>query len=145
MADVKWSSYSGVTTYLAAEINALGDDNNDLGVVIDNTSDLHLFMDVEVYLPQIDLSAKVNPAVYLWLLTSVDGINYEDGGDALDPIQNPTRVIAIDATDAVHRRVARGILLTPGKYKLLIGNRTGAAFAGTLNTVKYVTYYTTVG
>lgn len=76
MATYQFSSYGSIQTYLSTELNSLANDGNKLGALIDNSSNRHFYMDVEVYLNTVDLSAQTNPAVNIHLLPSLDGTNY---------------------------------------------------------------------
>ena len=145
MADIKWSSYASIQTALSTGLNSLADNDTNISAAIDNSSNLHLFMDVEVYLASVDLSAQTNPAVYIYVITSLDGTNYEDGSDSVVPPQMPTRIAALRAVNGAQRRVVRGIAITPGLFKIVVENQSGAALAASGNTVKYRTYYETVG
>lgn len=143
MTELQWTAYDTIVSYLTTELNALADNGNKLGAAIDFTAvgaDRKIYMDVEVYLPTIDLSAQTNPAIYLWLLARTDGTNYEDGGDSVDPARPPDAIIPIIASNAAHRGFARHILTTPDHGKILFENQTGAALAGSGNTAKYYMY-----
>jgi hypothetical protein len=139
MTTQTWTSYAATQTYLTTELNALTDGSNKIGAAIDNTTDLALFMDVELYLASF---TPVSPAfINLYLIPSVDGTNYEDGGDSVDPLQGVqkyTRGLSTTATAklAVYPR----IILPPGLFKLLLMNESGASLAASGNTLKYRTY-----
>lgn len=140
MGESNWTGYGSVQSYLATELNALADDANKLGAAIDNSTAKDFYMDVEVYLASVDLSAQANPAIYIWYLARTDGTNFEDGADAVDPARPPDKIIPLRAFNGVQRVFARGILQTPDQGKLLIGNRSGVTLAATGNTVKYRVY-----
>jgi len=140
MAESTWTSYGAVQSYLTTELNSLADGANKLGAAIDNSSNKDFYMDVEIYLASVDLSAQTNPAIYIWLLARTDGTNFEDGGDAVDPARAPDKIVALQAVSGAQRVFARGLLQTPDQGKLLIGNRAGAALASSGNTVKYMVY-----
>lgn len=141
MPTYRFSSYGSTTTYLSTELNALADNGNKLGAAIDNSSNRHFYMDVEVYLNTVDLSAQTNPAVNIYLLPSLDGTNYVDGADGTDPTaQTLAKSVAMLEANSTHRQVARGIVIPPALFKLLIENKLGAAFNATLNTIKYRIY-----
>ena len=146
MADRKWSGYATIQTALSTGLNSLINDDTNISAAIDNTSNLVLFMDIEVYLGSVDLSAQSNPAIYIYVITSLDGTNYEDGDDSTVPPQMPTRIVAlrVGVSAMTQRRVVRGIVVPPGLFKILAQNKTGVTLAATLNTVKYRTYYDTV-
>lgn len=143
MTEQRWTAYDALQTYLTTELNTLGIDANKLGAAIDFTtagSDRKLYLDVEIYLGSVDLSAQTNPAIYLWMLGRTDGTNFEDGSDSVDPARQPDMIIPLRAFNGVQRVFARFLRTTPDQGKILIENRTGAALAGTLNTVKYRMY-----
>ena len=138
MGESNWTSYGSTTTYLSTELNSLANNGNKIGAAIDNSSNKDFYMDVEVYLASVDLSGSTNPAIYIYLIKSLDDSNYEDGGDSLDPPQEATKVLALVAASQVHRRVTESpIIIPPGSFKLLIENKAGAALAASGNTVKY--------
>ena len=143
MSELRWTAYDTIVSYLTTELNALANDANKLGAAIDfaaEGADKKLFMDVEIYLASVDLSAQTNPAINVWLLPRTDGTNFEDGADAVDPARAPNKVIALRAFSGVQRVVTRFLLTTPDQGKILVENKTGAALAATGNTVKYYLY-----
>lgn len=143
MAELRFTAYDAIESYLTTELNTLADNGNKLGDPINfaaSGSDRKIYMDIEVYLPIIDLSAETNPAVYLWVLARTNGTNYEDGGDSVDPARPPDAIIPIIASNAAHRGFARHILTTPDYGKILLENQTGAALATSGNTLSYYLY-----
>ena len=143
MAETRWTAYDTlVSTYFdsGADLNTLGIDANKLGAAINfaaSGADRKIYMNVEVYLPSVDLSGQTNPAINLWLLAMTDGTNYEDGGNSVDPARPPDAIIPIIASSAIHRGFAQRILTTPGYGKILIENRSCVAFTATGNKVQY--------
>lgn len=135
----------GATTYVAPAneqtlmdtgLNALADAGTVTGSeVIDNTSNRIFYAVFEMYLPAVDLSAKTNPAIELYLKPAYDGSNYSDLTQ-----QTLVAVLGVAETNAVHRAVSPHILIDPLKYTPAVVNQTGAALAGTLNTLKVKTY-----
>lgn len=143
MTEQRWTAYNALQTYLSTELNTLGIDANKLGAAIDFTtagSDRKLYLDVEVYLGSVDLSAQTNPAIYLWMLGRTDGTNFEDGSDSVDPARQPDMIIPLRVFNGVQRVFGRFLRTNPDQGKILVENHTGAALAGTLNTVKYMMY-----
>lgn len=133
MGETNWTAYGTETNALTTELNSLSDGaESSLGSEIDNTSNLDMFMDLNVVLGS--LVAVGAPYVLVRVLTSVDGTNYPDG-DA-----SPTYAMAVDAATSAKRGSIRGILLPPGKVKLTLTNECGVSFASSGNTVKYRTY-----
>ena len=144
MGEITWTAYSSPTTYLTTELNSLANGSNVLGAAIDNSSNKDLYADVEIYLASVDLSAQVNPAIYIWLVSRTNGTDFEDGGASTNPARAPDKIIPLRAVNGAQRVFARGLLLTPDQGKLLIGNRAGAALAAASNTIKYMVYGETV-
>ena len=138
----RWTAYESIQTYLSTALNSLANNGNKLGAEIDNRNNRHFYMDIEVLLAQVDLSAQTNPSIDIYLLPSLDDTNYADGADATDPsVQHLAKSVGVLESDAAHREVSRGIVIPPAKFKLLVENKTGAALAASGNTVKYRTYH----
>jgi len=143
MAENRWTAYDSIVSYLTTELNSLADNGNKLGAAIDFATagaDRKLYMDIEVYLGSVDLSAQTNPALYLWVLGRTDGTNFEDGSDSVDPARPPDVIIPLRAFNGVQRVFVKRVLTTPDQGKILIENQSGAALAATLNTMKYYLY-----
>jgi len=140
MGETTWTAYTGPTSYLTTELNTLANNGNKLGAAIDNSSNRDWYIDIEVCLASVDLSAQTNPAIYIWLLPRTDGTNFEDGGDSVNPARSPDDIIPLREVNGAQRVFSRLLALTPDQSKILIGNRAGAALAGTLNTVKHNIY-----
>lgn len=143
MAELRYTAYDSIVSYLTTELDALANDANKLGAAINFTTagtDRKTYLDVEVNLASVDLSAQTNPAINVWMLARTDGTNFEDGADAVDPARMPDKVVALREVNGAQRVFARFLLTTPDQGKILIENKTGAALAATGNTVKYYNY-----
>lgn len=143
MAEQRWTEYDTIQTYLSTELNSLADNANKLGAAINfaaSGSDRKLYLDIEIYLGSVNLSAVTNPALYLWILGRTDGTNFEDGTDSVDPARQPDAIIPLREFNGVQRVMIKRLLTTPDQGKILIENQSGAALAATLNTVKYNIY-----
>jgi len=143
MSELRWTAYGSLVTYLSSELDGLANDSNKLGSAIDFTAagaDRKLYMDVEIYLNTVDLSAQTNPAIHIWLLARTDGTNFEDGSDTVTPARAPDKIVPLREVNDAQRVFARFLLTTPDQGKLLIKNKTGAALASSGNTVKYRLY-----
>ena len=148
--DIKFEAPTvALTSILTTTLNALANATTDLSAAIDNSSNLCTFMDLELTLASLDLSAQSNPSVAIYLVESVDGgSDYETGEDAQSAdIEMPTAdqlcaVFGLRKSDAAEAklRVKSMIPIPPGHFKLLLRNNTGVAFAATGNTLAYRTY-----
>ncbi len=137
----------GTETLMSTDLNALANDAVNVGVVLpNNTTNRYYYAVFELYLASVDLSAKTNPGVELYLAPSYDGTNYADvGTDASTTVYPPTQylvcVLGVAETSAVHRAVSPHVMLDPLKYTPVVINRTDAALAATGNILKSK-YYT---
>lgn len=152
MADIpmKWAAPTvEYVNYLTTTLNALADNTTDLGAEINNESDLSTFMDLELALASLDLSGKASPMVVVYMLESIDGgIDFDTGDDAVsaEASMPPTDKICTHfglrpGTGAEAKLAVKSLIpIPPGRFKLMLRNKAGAAFGATGNTLSYRTY-----
>lgn len=144
MVEHRWTNYDAIQTALSSGLDALGNGNHALSSAIDFTAvNSKIYMDIEVYLASVDLSAQVNPALYVWLLRRTDGTNFEDGAagtPGTTPARQPDAIVPLRVVNAAQRVMAALILTSPDQVKILVQNKAGAALAANSNTLKYYTY-----
>jgi hypothetical protein len=147
VATAKWSAYSGIATALSSALNSLASAAVAVSAAIANGTNLNFYMDVELTLGTINLSSATNPAVYLWVLSEVDGSNYEYGSaGSIVPARAPDAIIALPAASLTGPQYFDGrvILIPPGNFMIALQNNTGVAFASSGNSLQYNTYTETV-
>jgi hypothetical protein len=137
MADFKWSAPAAIVTGLDTGLNSLANNSNAISSAIDNTTNRKLYISVEAYLASVDLSTQTNPAIYIWLIAQIDGTNDEDGGASVNPARQPDIIIPLRVFNGTQRVIIRQSFALPYSFKILLGNRTGAALAASGNTLKY--------
>lgn len=137
MADFKWSSPATIATALDTGLNSLANNSNAISSAIDNTTNRKLYITIEAYLASVDLSAQTNPALYIWLLAQIDGTNDEDGGTSVNPARQPDIIIPLRVLNGTQRVIIKQSFALPYSFKILCGNRSGAALASSGNTIKY--------
>lgn len=123
-----------------------------MSAAINNETDEAMFMDLQLHLGSLDLSAQTNPTVTIHLLESCDGgTTYEQATDAttdndLQPPDAPDAIMAVRVGTAgeVKESVVSMIPIPPGYFKICLTNETNVQFAATGNTLKYRTYKATV-
>lgn len=153
MADVpiKWAAPTVVyTSYLNTALDALPIDAIDAsGAIIDNQSNLCTYLDLELTLASLDLSAIPAPSVDIYLIESIDGgTNFDTVTDAVTaeasmppPDKICTRMGLRPGTGAEAKLVTKTMIpIPPGKWKLCPRNKTGVIFGATGNTLYYRTY-----
>lgn len=95
---------------------------------IDNTSNLYLMADIEVYLPSAAYTGS-GSAVELFIVPTQDGTNYPNWGTGTSTLQaNQNHSIGTRATTgatAAQRIIFRDVIIPPGKWKAACRNRTG--------------------
>jgi hypothetical protein len=141
--EARWGAYDTIVSYLGSTMNSLADAALLAGAAIDFTAsgvDRKQYLDVEIYLASYDISTKVNPAIYLWVLSRTDGTNYEDGSASVIPARPPDAIFPLRAVSGAQRVFQRMIITTPDLGTILIQNKSGLALASSGNTVKYYTY-----
>jgi hypothetical protein len=137
----------GTEILMSTDLNSLADNTVNVGTVLpDNTSNRYFFVEFELVLASVDLSAKTNPGLWVFFVPSYDGTNYADvGTDAsatvYPPMQYLAAVLGVAETSAAHRAVSPHILIDPLKYTPVVINKTGAALAAADNVLKSK-YYT---
>lgn len=134
----KWVAGEGAQNGITTGLDSLGDGNTAISAAIDNLTDLYEYIDLELYLAQITGIAP--PYVSIWILYSLDGTNYEDGSAGTPgtlPVKQPDAIIPIAEANVTSRKIVTNIPIAPLKFKILLQNSTGAAFAASGNTLKY--------
>lgn len=136
-----WSDLGSTQTYLSTELNALANDGRKIGAEIDNATAKAMFLAAELYVAEQGSARSAGAYVTLYLVPSVDGTNYTYGGDTLTP---PATCLVgdfvLDAAVTARYVGLPCVAIPPTKFKLLVINKTGQAFAASGNTLKYRTY-----
>lgn len=125
------------TTVLSTELNSLA--NGSLSAVstaVDNSSNLSIWMDVELVLATQGGSRSAGATCTLFMSPSLDGTNYTDNTVE----QEIAFVFPLDAATTARRHIRRGFELPPlSTIKFSLLNSTGQALAASGNTIKYRT------
>lgn len=139
MATTKHTAYvQSATTALTTELNSLANGaNSSASSAIDNTTNLDLFMDLELVLATQGSSRSTGAVVLVFMTNSLDGTNYDDVNETTAEM---VAAFPLDAATTARRRTVRDIPIGPGKFKLFARNATGQAFAASGSTVSYRTH-----
>jgi hypothetical protein len=152
MATEKWIGGSGAgltwtNAFSPSTLSAIASGNAIISdLQIDNSTALDLFADVSINLASAAFAAPNYVGVYIYPLNS-DNATFGDGRFGTSAAGPPASSywvgnIILVATTGAQEGTARGIIIPPGKFKWLLYNQGGVAFATTSsgNTCLYRTY-----
>jgi hypothetical protein len=111
-------------------------------VVIDNSTNLNMLMDIQILLGSAVWVASGWLELYT-LLSTDGGTTYDSGSSTFLPgpqfMEPPIQISPGAVTQAVSL-TARGIILRPGKTKILWRTKAGVTTASTGNSMTYYVY-----
>jgi hypothetical protein len=144
MADLKLKAGVSATNALSTELNSLADAGRQISSAIDNSSNLDLYMDLELAVQYTSSAPTAGQKVAeVYLVPTTDGTNYAEGSTSITP-QQALLVATFESrngsTSAVERLASLGIPIPVGSFKLELVNTSGKTYASSGNTLKYRTY-----
>ena len=144
MADLKRKAGTFQTVGSTA-LNSLANDGRVLLTEFDNSTGLWMECEVEVNAGFASAPTAGN-AINLFLVPCLDGTNYA-AGDGTDAAQGSTFIgsVSVYNSTSAKRLVLAGVRMPPCKFKILVENKTGQAFASSSNTVGFLPSYYQVG
>lgn len=139
MATIERSGYTATAvTSLSTDLNSLANNTNSAASAAhDNATEKALWHDLELVVT-FGTAPAANSPVEVYLIPSVDGTNYADGGGTVTPAPNLlVGVFYVRAVTTAQRVVIERVEVPPGLFKYVIRNVSGQATAATGNTLKY--------
>lgn len=136
---VKWSAQVAIATALSTDLNSLASGSSVLSAAIDNSSDRHMFMDLEMYVTY-GVAPSATGRCVIYIASSVDGSNYADMVSGSEPNNLVVATIPLRPVTSAQRLVTRRVLMPPGLFKLALKNIAGQTMAASANTLKYIQY-----
>ena len=137
---IKWEAApTSRSTILTTELNSLANGSySAVGTVIDNSANLDQWGGLEISLAS--LTPTAGAYLQLFLTQAIDGTNYEDPPSATNPGYHMSVAIVSLATGAATKRIVIPFFrLPPTKFKPVLLNGAGVAFAASGNTVTLYT------
>ena len=122
MASFPWNTPSSRTTGIASAsiANAAGF----VGSAIDNATNLDDTLDLQVTI-NCASAPTANTVLYVYLLFSLDGTNYEDGSTSLQPVKVPIASIPARAVTGAQVVSVSGIPIPPQPFKIACWSALG--------------------
>ena len=152
MPEAKWVGYSAGAVWIgtaysgSTSLSALANGSwaTSGATLIDNSTNLKLYCDIEVVLASAVTAGSGAPNVSVYLIPAPDGTNLAtppgSSAAAAPGIYFVGNILA-NASASFTRGTLRGVVLPPGKFALLIQNNLGVAFpTSSSNTVTGYTY-----
>ena len=136
MATTKHKAYTASSaSLLTTELNSLASgSNSSASSALDNTSNLDLFIDVELVVAAQG-SARSNGAyIALYMTQALDGTNY---GDTHEITAKLVCVFPLDAATTARRATFQDMPIPPGLVKFFVRNATGQSLASSGNSVNF--------
>ena len=143
MANIgKWNTPGTLTTVLSSGLDSLGNATmSAASSTYDNSTNLDLFVSIEVVLASLSPTTGAHVDIYGWL--ALDGSNFpaQSSADLRLTTSQLLCAVAIGTTAATAQRiVVRDLLLTPAKWQFKLDNQTGVSLNASGNTVKILPY-----
>lgn len=137
MATVSWATAESIATALSTDLNSLANGSySAASAAIANSTGLYRYLNLELALAS--LTPTGTPTISVFLLPTIDGTNYEDGGGATaPPALSLVAVFDLSTSASTKRRARWNIPIPPVDFKLVLLNGSGVALASSGNTLKY--------
>lgn len=138
---IKWEALlSDRSTVLTTELNSLGNTSRtNAGSAIDNGTNLDRYGFLELNVT-FGSAPSAGGYVALYMVTALDGTNYDDGSSSVDPgTHTLVTTIPLRATTNAQKLHSVRFELPPCPIKFILENRSGQAFPASGSTVKLFT------
>lgn len=135
-----WDTPIAIASALTTELNSLANGSyTAASAAIDNETGLYEYMGAELALAS--LTPTGTPSASLFLVESLDGTNYADGGGSVVPAnESLIGTFSLSTGVGAKRRILSKILIPPFPFKLIVLNNAGVALAASGNTLKVRRY-----
>lgn len=139
---ITYSTPTTIVTALSTELNSLANGAySAASAAIDNRTTKHLYMALELALASLTPGAA-NTGCSVYLIPSVDGSTYGDGGGSVVP--GPETYLccfaSLSTSAGAKLRTMAGIPIPPLLFKLVLLNGSGVALAASGSTLDYILY-----
>ena len=140
MSLTKWDDPTSRGSVLSTELNALGNDaRSAAGGLLDNLTNKDQYAWAKL---TVDFVSAPSAGAYcqLFMVKALDGTNYEQGSDTVEPAQNiSVGSFPLLASTAAQHVTIGPFLLPPYKVKFILLNKSGQAFPASGSLVEIFT------
>ena len=130
---------SNISTVMSTELNSLASGSVIVSGVIDNTGGEYTFDDVELFTGSAACTPGAIKFAELFLIQSLDGTNFVDIDDGTNEPSVTMQVGRFEfraTASSPNRHIVRGITIPPDKFKYVLANESGCAFASSGNLLR---------
>jgi len=141
----KWQAPETFTNLLTTGLNSLATSTSIitgkvLSTLIANSTGLYEFINF-----QMDVTFGTAPTagayIGLWILTALDGTNFEDGSTTIDPARSEDVYIPLLLSTSAQKIAVKNIVIPPYDFKILLRNKSVQAMAASGNILSYTRAY----
>lgn len=141
---IKWDAPTSPTTLLNTELDGLVSGAACAASSTFNNADAsgrYLWGEAELSVALASSTSVAAPFLELYLVYSLDGSNWEDGGGAvLPPATAMVGLFPLRNTTAAQRVTLKRVPLSPLRYRAVLRNATGQTLAASGNVLRMTHY-----
>lgn len=144
MSTIKWGAPISPSTLLNTEMNSLADGAVSAAGNSYNNNDSaarYQWGDFELAVAMSTTTSSPAPFVEIYIIYSIDGTNYADGGGSVAPPQTSrVGIFSLRNTASDQVITLSRIPLSPFKFKVMVKNVTGQSLKSSGNVVRGALY-----
>lgn len=139
MAEVNWTAYGDFSQIITNVEPA--NDGLEVSSEVDNSTDKDLYADFELQ-AQFGVAPSAGGYVGAYLVQALNGADYADGADGavVPPSTAWIGSFPVRAVVTAQKVTLRGIVIPPGKFKVVIQNKSGQAVSANTGQLYYRKY-----
>lgn len=142
MATIKWAGLpTSRSTVLTTQLDSLANGSRTAaGTAVDNGTNLDTYGWLKLSAAAFGTNPSAGAYVEVHMLQALDGTNYPDGSNTIDPgVDTTILTIPILANTSAQVKQVGPFLLPPCPIKFILVNQTGQAFASSGSTLTLYT------
>jgi hypothetical protein len=138
---IKWATPTAENSVISTGLDSLANDARAISSAIDNETNKDRFCSFELDLATQGSARSSGAYVAIYIVTSVDGTNFQMGDASVSPPANSlVATMPLDAATTARYQNSNLIPLPPLQLKVIAENKTGQAFASSGSELKITQY-----